>query len=281
MVDAVESQSQSGWELRAYLWASGPCVTLILTVWAAAITKSNSGNQRLQLSVSRYTSHSVLTGRQQDSNALTSKNLTCVRLSHLMSSLPPNSVVHRLDKPRCLPSIEKRSQKWVKTSQQEVQSGYENAVSSLKTNKSNSKSREIKQTDTSTATPVCSHHDHTCAHQVLFPLWRTISSRSCPTLNLVLTPTVSADKPPSRKNRESIPPNPPTHTQLRQWNGEKMTNISLSHIESVVILAFQPGEKSYSSEDVPGCIQYIDVQGAVEFNMSLLNIPPRESLLSL
>lgn len=60
-----------------------------------------------------------------------------------------------------------------------------------------------------------------------------------------------------------------------------MINISLSHLKNVVILAFQPSEKSYSSEDVPGCAQYIDIQAAIEFNMSLLNIPPRESLLSL
>lgn len=31
-VDAVESQSQSGCELRAYLWASGPRVALVLMV---------------------------------------------------------------------------------------------------------------------------------------------------------------------------------------------------------------------------------------------------------
>lgn len=47
-----------------------------------------------------------------------------------------------------------------------------------------------------------------------------------------------------------------------------------------VILAFQPSEKSYR-EDVPACVHYIDIQAAIEFNMSLLNIPSRESLLSL
>lgn len=134
-------QSQSGCGLRASLWPAG----LGLTAWAAGIHRSKSGNQRLQLSVSRHTCHHG----QQDTTALTNKNLTYVSFSHLIwhPHFLQTVFFTGLDKPRCVRCMEKRSQTSVKTSRQQVQSGCENAVSSLKTSVSN----------------------HTCAHQALFP----------------------------------------------------------------------------------------------------------------
>lgn len=44
------------------------------------------------------------------------------------------------------------------------------------------------------------------------------------------------------------------------------------HVYSVVILAFQPSEKSYSCKVVVERPHYIDMQAGIEFNMSFQNI---------
>lgn len=62
---------------------------------------------------------------------------------------------------------------------------------------------------------------------------------------------------------------------------KKYLTINLFHVYSIVILAFQPSEKSYSFEVVLERIHYIDIQAGIEFNMSFPNISSKESLLSL
>lgn len=162
--------------------------------------------------------------RQQDTNALTSKNLTYVSFSHLIwhPHFLQTVFFTGLDKPRCVRCIEKRSQTSVKTSRQQVQSGCENAVSSRKTNESNHKNRNQANWNMYCHTSLGTIMHHTSSSSII-SLWQTVSNQSRPTLNLLWTP-VSADKPSSPKNRESFPP------QLQQQNGEKMTNISLSHV---------------------------------------------------
>lgn len=139
----------------------------------------------------------------------------------------------------------------------------------------------IKKTETCSATPAwvpsCITHVLIKHHSPLTNPFGPEPSRPEPSLN---SDSVSRQTVITLKTEKVSPPPPPT-SNFHSENGEKMTNLSLSHVESVVILAFQPGEKSYSSEDVPGCAQYIDIQAAIEFNMSLLNISPRESLPSL
>lgn len=75
-------------------------------------------------------------------------------------------------------------------------------------------------------------------------------------------------------------------TSAVNWRGcslehKKYLTINLFHVYGIVILAFQPSEKSYSFEVVLERMQYIDIQAGIEFNMSFPNISSRESLLSL